>query len=73
VRAPRHYDDRKIQENISCEIMQVLKDQADESYPEHVVVEMTSESIEDLDRNVASLKEFVKDWQSSTSNEDMTE
>jgi adenylate kinase len=58
----RNYADKKIQENVECEIMQVLLDQATESYREEVVVEYQSNDIDDMDNNVDTLKQFVELW-----------
>jgi adenylate kinase len=53
---------KKIQENNEAEIMEVVLDEARSSYPAEVVVELKSESTDDLDANVARLVEWVTAW-----------
>jgi broad-specificity NMP kinase len=47
----RAYADAKIRENIECEIMQVVLEEARESYKPEIVVEWRSEGLEDMDTN----------------------
>ena len=58
----RGYPLKKIQENNEAEIMEVVLDEARSSYPAEVVVELKSESTDDLDANVARLVEWVTTW-----------
>lgn len=64
----RNYPLKKIQENVECEIMQVLKDQADESYKPEVVLELRSDSVDELDANIELLKTFINAWPASKGN-----
>ena len=53
---------KKIQENNEAEIMQVVLDEARSSYPQEIVVELRSESTEDLEANVGRLVEWIDLW-----------
>ncbi|KAI8613408.1 hypothetical protein BC830DRAFT_1082704 [Chytriomyces sp. MP71] len=44
----RGYDAKKIMENIECEIMDVVKLEAFDSYDKDIIVELKSESVEDM-------------------------
>ncbi|XP_059428948.1 adenylate kinase isoenzyme 6 homolog [Corylus avellana] len=46
------YTGSKLTNNIKCEIFQVLLQEAEESYPEDIVVALKSDTIEDITRNV---------------------
>jgi adenylate kinase len=50
---------KKIQENNTAEIMEVVLDEARSSYPPEIVVELKSESTDDLNANIARLVEWV--------------
>jgi adenylate kinase len=58
----RGYKGKKLEENMDSEIMQVLLDEARESYKEEIVVELKSESAEDVEGNVERVEEWVKAW-----------
>jgi len=58
----RNYPLKKIQENNEAEIMQVVLDEARSSYPEEIVVELKSESTEDLESNIARMVEWIQQW-----------
>ena len=45
----RNYADEKLQENLQCEIMQTILEEARESYAPEIVVELTNETPADLD------------------------
>ncbi|SCV68805.1 BQ2448_926 [Microbotryum intermedium] len=58
----RGYALNKIQENNEAEIMQVVLQDARESYAEEIVVELMSEGPEDVEQNVARIAAWVKAW-----------
>ncbi|PIM97525.1 adenylate kinase [Handroanthus impetiginosus] len=60
----RGYTGKKLSNNIECEIFQVLLEEAKDSYPEDIVVALRSDSIEDVDRNVSTLTDWVRSWSS---------
>ncbi|KAE9410950.1 P-loop containing nucleoside triphosphate hydrolase protein [Gymnopus androsaceus JB14] len=58
----RSYPLKKIQENNEAEIMQVVLEEARSSYPEEIVVELKSESTDDLEANVTRIVDWIKSW-----------
>jgi adenylate kinase len=58
----RGYSDKKRSENIECEIMQVVLEEAMESYDESIVHELPSNRIEDLESNVERVVTWLKNW-----------
>ena len=58
----RQYSEVKLQENIDSEIMEVLLTEARESYDPEIVVELQSDSTEDLDSNVERIETWIKNW-----------
>ncbi|XP_065873336.1 adenylate kinase isoenzyme 6 homolog [Euphorbia lathyris] len=58
----REYSQKKISNNIECEIFQILLEEAKDSYSEDIVVALRSDSIEDISRNVGTLTDWVRNW-----------
>jgi adenylate kinase len=58
----RCYKLNKIQENNDAEIMNVVLDEARESYAEEIVVELSNQSTEELESNVGRIIEWIKAW-----------
>jgi adenylate kinase len=58
----RGYKGKKLEENMDSEIMQVLLDEARESYKEEIVVELKSESTEDVEGNLERVEAWVENW-----------
>ena len=58
----RGYKGKKLEENMDSEIMQVLLDEARESYKEEIVVELRSESTEDVEGNLERVETWVENW-----------
>ncbi|KZT55929.1 P-loop containing nucleoside triphosphate hydrolase protein [Calocera cornea HHB12733] len=65
----RNYPMNKIQENNESEIMQVVLDEAQASYPAEIVVELKSETPEDMERNVERILEWAKVWREQRARE----
>ena len=57
--AKRGYNDRKIQENVTCEIMHVIVEEARESYKEDIVRVVKSDSVEEMEANIDNLCEWI--------------
>jgi adenylate kinase len=51
-----------MQENIDAEIMQVILDEARESYDEEIVIELQSDSVEEMESNVDRITGWVTQW-----------
>jgi adenylate kinase len=58
----RGYKGKKLDENMDSEIMQVLLDEARESYKEEIVVELRSDRVEDVEGNVERVERWVEQW-----------
>jgi adenylate kinase len=58
----RGYKGKKLEENMDSEIMQVLLDEARESYKEEIVVELKSESNEDVEGNLERVERWIEQW-----------
>jgi adenylate kinase len=58
----RGYAQNKLTENVEAEIMQVILDEARESYAEEVVVELPSNSVEDIESNVQRAVAWMQAW-----------
>jgi len=55
----RGYSDAKIQENVECEIMQVPVDEAREAYKPEIIVELTSNTLDDMENNVETVQRHL--------------
>jgi len=58
----RAYPLKKIQENNEAEIMQVVLEEARSSYPAEIIVELQSDSMEQLEANVARIVDWITLW-----------
>lgn len=56
----RGYSDKKRNENMECEIMQVVLDEARQSYAKDIIQVLDSNTVDDLERNVAKMWAWVK-------------
>jgi adenylate kinase len=56
------YNAMKINENMECEIMQVVLEEARESYAKEILVELQSDSIEQMEENVSRIKAWKDQW-----------
>ncbi|CDR41907.1 CYFA0S08e01420g1_1 [Cyberlindnera fabianii] len=58
----RGYSQSKIDENIDCEIMEVIAQEARDSYVPEIVIELESNSFDDLESNVSRIASWVDTW-----------
>ncbi|KFY26328.1 hypothetical protein V493_04164 [Pseudogymnoascus sp. VKM F-4281 (FW-2241)] len=58
----RNYPELKLQENLDSEIMEVLLQEAHDSYDEEIIVQLTSNTSEEVDSNVARIEAWVAQW-----------
>ncbi|KAJ4353846.1 factor activating pos9 [Didymosphaeria variabile] len=61
----RGYKGKKLEENMDSEIMQVLLDEARESYREEIVVELQSSGDGDVEGNVERVEKWVEQWRAN--------
>ena len=58
----RNYNYNKIQENLDCEIMDVILQEARDSYEPEIVIELQSDNAEQMDNNVDRIAMWVSNW-----------
>lgn len=58
----RGYGDKKLEENMDAEIMEVLLQEARDAYEEEIVVELHSEEAEMIESNVERIAAWVGNW-----------
>jgi adenylate kinase len=64
----RGYSDKKRNENMECEIMQVVLEEAQESYDKEIVHEVQSNTLEDLEANVDRVEQWMEQWMKDNAN-----
>lgn len=64
----RGYTGAKLQNNMECEIFQVLLEEARESYPQELVRALPSNTIEDMSNNVEILSDWISAWSPPAAN-----
>ncbi|RWS27489.1 TAF9 RNA polymerase II: TATA box binding protein (TBP)-associated factor-like protein [Leptotrombidium deliense] len=58
----RGYSERKLKNNVECEIFQTILDEAKEAFDENVVHELQNEVTEDISNNVETIVTFINNW-----------
>ena len=61
-RIHRGYSGKKLEDNVTAEIMNVILDEACDAYKPEVVREMESNTVDDMDENVDAIKQFVEEF-----------
>lgn len=56
----RGYNEKKITENIECEILDVLKEEVESSYKPEIILELQSEKIDDMQNNIEIIVDRIK-------------
>lgn len=56
------YPVAKVQENVQCEIMQVILEEAREAYPETMIVDLDSNTAEEMESNVDRIQQWIDQW-----------
>lgn len=65
----RGYTGKKLDDNMECEIMQVLVEEANESYDEDIVTTLQSSVPTDMESNVQRLVSWVAEWKEAQTEE----
>ncbi|RLN74117.1 hypothetical protein BBJ28_00021274 [Nothophytophthora sp. Chile5] len=65
----RGYSDKKVSENVECEIMQVVLQEARESYAPEIVQELPSLTVEDMDSNIERVLTWLQHWMAQHSDD----
>lgn len=58
---------------MDSEIMQVLLDEARESYKEEIVVELRSDSADDVEGNLERVEQWVENWRKDRAGQQQAE
>ena len=58
----RNYNQKKIQENVEAEIMQVILDDCNEYYPKNKIKCCNSNTIEEMEKNLGNIKDWIKNF-----------
>jgi adenylate kinase len=58
----RGYNDKKRDENMEAEIMQIILDEARDSYAMEIVHEVESNTVDDMDQNIQRVEAWCKQW-----------
>lgn len=69
----RGYSPAKIQENVECEIMKVVRDEAVESYAPEIVQFLSSNDVDELEQNVERIQQWLRTREEQGDEEDEEE
>ncbi|KAM3508426.1 hypothetical protein MY11210_006740 [Beauveria gryllotalpidicola] len=58
----RDYTEVKLQENLDSEIMEVLLQEARDAYDDEIVIELTSNTSDEMETNVDRIEAWVRQW-----------
>jgi len=58
----RDYPEVKLQENLDSEIMEVLLQEARDSYDEEIIVELTSNTSDEMESNIERIETWIDQW-----------
>lgn len=58
----RNYGEKKLEENIDAEIMQVILEEAREAYDAEIVIELDSNTVEEMESNVERIQQWIDNW-----------
>jgi adenylate kinase len=61
----RDYPEAKLQENLDSEIMEVLLQEARDSYDEEIIVELTSNTSDDMESNIERIETWIGLWKTN--------
>ncbi|KAL3425616.1 POS9-activating factor FAP7 [Phlyctema vagabunda] len=65
----RDYPEAKLQENLDSEIMEVLLQEARDSYAEEIIVELSSNTSDEMESNIERVEAWIKQWKENNGNE----
>lgn len=58
----RGYDGKKLSENVECEIMQTILEEARDSYKKEIVIELQSNTTDELENNLEQIEAWIQQW-----------
>lgn len=60
-----------MQENLDVEIMEVLLQEARDSYDEEIIIELMSNGLDDMDCNIERIKSWLSQWKMDNTESEM--
>jgi adenylate kinase len=63
----RNYPEAKLQENLDAEIMEVIIEEARDAFDEQIVIELTSNTSEEMEANQERIEQWIKHWKVNNS------
>ncbi|KAJ9073210.1 factor activating pos9 [Entomophthora muscae] len=60
--AARGYSQKKITENVECEIMQVVMEEVYDSYKEEIIIRLPSDTVEQMEQNISVIQEKIESY-----------
>lgn len=66
----RNEIEKKLEENIDAEIMQVILEEAKDAYDEEIVIELQSDEMDEIDGNVERIAAWVEQWKKDNNAEE---
>ncbi|XP_074649982.1 adenylate kinase isoenzyme 6-like [Tubulanus polymorphus] len=61
----RNYSEKKLQDNIQCEIFQTILDEAKQSYKTEIVHELMSNTPDEMEENLANVEKWIENWKNT--------
>lgn len=58
----RDYSEKKLQDNVQCEIFQTILDEAKDSYNPEIVHEIRSDDTNDIEKNANNIAAWISQW-----------
>ncbi|RWR98579.1 adenylate kinase isoenzyme 6-like protein [Dinothrombium tinctorium] len=58
----RNYSEKKLKNNVECEIFQTILDEANEAFDSDAVFELQNDTEQDLEKNVEFIVDWLKKW-----------
>lgn len=63
----RQYNEKKLEDNVQCEIFQTILDEARDSYKPEIVHEIRSDILEDIEKNASNISSWIDQWMKDNS------
>ena len=63
----RQYNEKKLEDNVQCEIFQTILDEARDSYKPEIVHEIRSDVLEDIEKNASNISSWIDQWMKDNS------
>ena len=62
VSSSRGYSEKKLTENVECEIFQTILEEARESYRKEIIHELESNTPDEMETNVDQIEQWMQQW-----------